>query len=110
MNISPIKPDGMYNSKAQVFQGNLIFSQSWWNGVIRLENVTVVLNGDTWKEWRKQQLLKNNDDLDVNWTFWDLKVECIDLKLSLWKLLDGIIYSYLGRGVLESAKLKVNMD
>ena len=27
--------------------------------------------------------------VDVNWTYWDIKVDTIDLTLSLWRWLDG---------------------
>ncbi|KAL2914308.1 Mitochondrial distribution and morphology protein 31, mitochondrial precursor [Polyrhizophydium stewartii] len=77
----------------------------WRDGTICLENVSVLLNGDTWTEIvRKQKLAKGLGDLvpgevDVNWTYWDLTMDSIEITLSLWRLLDG-------RGPIKAAKIK----
>ncbi|KAJ1341612.1 hypothetical protein BSLG_003801 [Batrachochytrium salamandrivorans] len=39
------------------------------------------------------------EEVDVNWTYWDLTVDRIDISLSLWRMLDG-------RGPIKDAKLK----
>ncbi|EGF81116.1 hypothetical protein BATDEDRAFT_19142 [Batrachochytrium dendrobatidis JAM81] len=77
----------------------------WSDGAISLEDVTIVCNGDTWTELkRKEKSAKGLGDLlpgevDLNWTYWDLTVDRIDVNLSLWRLLDG-------RGPIKEAKLK----
>jgi distribution and morphology protein 31 len=39
------------------------------------------------------------DALDMNWTYWDLHVETLDISISLWRLMDG-------KGLIKSAAFK----
>eukprot|EP00842_Homolaphlyctis_polyrhiza_P003680 jgi/Hompol1/4312/HPOL_002490-RA len=77
----------------------------WREGVISLENVSILCNGESWTELRrKAKLAKGQGDLlpgevDTNFTYWDLNVDRIDLTLSLWRMLDG-------RGPLKAVKLQ----
>ncbi|KAH6579529.1 hypothetical protein BASA61_010162 [Batrachochytrium salamandrivorans] len=77
----------------------------WRDGAISLENVSIVCNNETWIELqRKESRAKGLGDfvpeeVDVNWTYWDLTVDRIDISLSLWRMLDG-------RGPIKDAKLK----
>ncbi|KAI8899545.1 mitochondrial distribution and morphology protein family 31/32 [Globomyces pollinis-pini] len=76
----------------------------WREGSIRLGNVKIVCNDKTWREIKRAEAALlgipfNPDDVDVNWTYWDLTVESIDISLSLWRWLDG-------RGLVKVAKLK----
>ncbi|KAI8922890.1 mitochondrial distribution and morphology proteins-domain-containing protein [Entophlyctis helioformis] len=77
----------------------------WSDGTLSLENVSIVCNGDTWTEIKRKEKLANGlgdlepGEVDVNWTYWDMTVERIDISLSLWRLLDG-------RGPVREAKLK----
>lgn len=69
-----------------------------------MRNVSVLCDGQTWTEWKRQeharkQLPFNGEEVDLNWTYWNLKVESIDLKVSLWQFLDGT-------GLVKSAKFK----
>jgi distribution and morphology protein 31 len=77
------------------------------NGVIRLHNVSLVCDGQSWIEWKRNEHLRlelttpfNPDEIDINWTYWNLKVESIDVKVSLWQFLDGT-------GMIKSSKFKV---
>jgi mitochondrial distribution and morphology protein 31 len=98
---------------------------------VRLTNVSLVCNGDTWKEWKRKEFERNlldaervpalptndtqpsetedksqsseptfnEEEIDLNWTYWNLKVDSIDLKISLWQFLDG-------NGLVKSAVFK----
>ncbi|KAJ3021100.1 Mitochondrial distribution and morphology protein 31, mitochondrial precursor [Thoreauomyces humboldtii] len=77
----------------------------WKEGVIRLENVSIVCNDRTWTELknedrhRKGQRPYAEGELDVNWTYWDLTFRHIDVTLSLWRWLDG-------KGLIKECSLK----
>ena len=70
----------------------------WKDGTIRMKNVTVVCNQETWTDLKKQEYLAlladskehstlpptfNPKDVDVNFTYWDLKIQSVDITLSL---------------------------
>ena len=87
--------------KLTEFTGYKVFFETgivprWQDGTIRLENVSIICNDSTWIELKRQDAAKYNlpfdqDKVDVNWTYWDLRVDTIDLTLSLWRWLDGEI-------------------
>ncbi|KAJ3092714.1 Mitochondrial distribution and morphology protein 31, mitochondrial precursor [Quaeritorhiza haematococci] len=78
---------------------------NWREGTIRLKNVQVLCNADTWTELkREEKKAKGLGDLvdgevDVNWTYWDLTIKSVDVTLSLWRWLEG-------RGLLKEAIMK----
>ena len=76
----------------------------WNEGAIRLENVKIVCNDSTWIELKREEAEKNGvdfdmDSVDINFSYWDLTVESIDLTLSLWRWLDG-------KGIVNTAAFK----
>ncbi|KAI8922532.1 mitochondrial distribution and morphology protein family 31/32 [Powellomyces hirtus] len=77
----------------------------WKEGVIRLENVSIICNDQTWTELKnaerrhKGMLPYGPGELDVNWTYWDLTFRHIDVTLSLWRWLDG-------KGLIKECSLK----
>lgn len=76
----------------------------WREGTIRLCNTRIICNDKTWTSLKiaEAKALGQEIDpgtIDINWTYWDLDVESIDITLSLWRWLDG-------RGIVQSAKLK----
>ncbi|KAJ3305953.1 Mitochondrial distribution and morphology protein 31, mitochondrial precursor [Kappamyces sp. JEL0829] len=76
----------------------------WRDGSIRLQNVQIVSNKDTWVERKRKESQKNGTPFDpskieANWTYWNLTVDSIDFSLSLWRWLDG-------KGIVKDAKLK----
>lgn len=87
--------------KLTEFTGYKVFFETgivprWRDGSIRLENVSIICNASTWIELKRQEAAKNGlpfdkEKVDVNWTYWDLKVDSIDLTLSLWRWLDGTV-------------------
>lgn len=83
----------------------------WRNGSIRLENVKIICNDSTWIKLQQEDaeskgLPFNPADIDVNFSYWDLSVESIDLTLSLWQWFDGIFSLIVGKGVISAAKYK----
>ncbi|TPX71395.1 hypothetical protein SpCBS45565_g01096 [Spizellomyces sp. 'palustris'] len=77
----------------------------WKEGVIRLENVSVACDDKTWMELKNAERAKLGlapyapDELDTNWTYWDLTLRHIDVTLSLWRWLDG-------KGLIKECTLK----
>jgi mitochondrial distribution and morphology protein 31 len=76
----------------------------WREGTIRLGNVKIVCNKDTWTELCMESAAAMDKklepaDVDVNFTYWNLDVDSIDITLSLWRWLDG-------RGIVQSANLQ----
>ncbi|KAJ3184385.1 Mitochondrial distribution and morphology protein 31, mitochondrial precursor [Gaertneriomyces sp. JEL0708] len=77
----------------------------WRSGVIRLENVQIQCNDHTWLELQNAERAKQGlapldmEDLDVNWTYWDLSIRHVDVALSLWRWLDG-------KGAISECTLK----
>lgn len=73
----------------------------WKEGVIRLENVSIICNDETWTELKNAERAQKGlpplapGELDVNWTYWDLTFRHIDVTLSLWRWLDGMRVLYL---------------
>lgn len=69
----------------------------WKQGVIRLSNVKIVCNDETWinlqrKLWiesGKDENLFNPQEIDTNWTFWDISVKSLDVTLSFYKFWEG---------------------
>ncbi|KAI8831095.1 mitochondrial distribution and morphology protein family 31/32 [Chytridium lagenaria] len=69
----------------------------WKEGTIRLKNVSVVCTGDTWLR-RKEREKKERGlgallpgEVDLNWTYWDLNIDSVDVTLSLWRWLRGMV-------------------
>lgn len=53
------------------------------------ENVSIVCNGDTWTQLCREMAAAQKSEfdaskLDLNFTHWDLKVQIVDVRLSLW--------------------------
>ncbi|KAJ3412084.1 Mitochondrial distribution and morphology protein 31, mitochondrial precursor [Chytridiales sp. JEL 0842] len=77
----------------------------WREGTIQLKNVSVVCTGDTWSERvafeRKEKGLPplKDDEIDLNWTYWDLNIGSVDVTLSLWRWLEG-------RGLIKECIMK----
>lgn len=75
----------------------------WRNGVIRLRNVSVTCNDKSWQEYNRSRhdglTPFNVDDVDINWTYWNLKIECVDVTLSLAQWFEG-------RGLVRDCKIK----
>ncbi|KAJ3283391.1 Mitochondrial distribution and morphology protein 31, mitochondrial precursor [Borealophlyctis nickersoniae] len=77
----------------------------WADGRIRLDNVSLVCNADTWKEWKKMDRAKRglapltDEEIDTNFTYWDMTIRHVDVSLSLWQWLDG-------RGLVTKCTLK----
>ncbi|KAI9093037.1 mitochondrial distribution and morphology proteins-domain-containing protein [Phlyctochytrium arcticum] len=77
----------------------------WKEGVIRLENVSILCNDETWRELKNDERRRQGlsewgvGELDTNWTFWDLSLRHIDVTLSLWRWLDG-------KGLIKECTLK----
>ncbi|KAJ3276372.1 Mitochondrial distribution and morphology protein 31, mitochondrial precursor [Terramyces sp. JEL0728] len=79
-------------------------SVPWRLGTIRLENVKIVCNEETWKTLQKKIAYRdgveyNPGEVNTNFAYWDATVESIDVTLSLWRWLDG-------RGVVKDAKIR----
>ncbi|KAJ3313900.1 Mitochondrial distribution and morphology protein 31, mitochondrial precursor [Boothiomyces sp. JEL0838] len=79
-------------------------SVPWRLGTIRLENVKIVCNEETWKTLQKKIAYRdgveyNPGEVNTNFAYWDTTVESIDVTLSLWRWLDG-------RGVVKDAIIK----
>lgn len=69
-------------------------SVPWRLGTIRLENVKIVCNEETWKTLQKKIAYRdgveyNPGEVNTNFAYWDTTVESIDVTLSLWRWLDG---------------------
>ena len=73
-------------------------SPTWSKGVIRLSNLRIQLNPDTWMEYLKS-LGKNFEEIDMNWSYWDVTIQNVDITLSLWRYLQG-------HGLLLEAHIK----
>lgn len=77
----------------------------WSDGMIRLSNVKAVCTGDTWRAFKAKEHAKGSntplqeDQVDCNFTYWDISIEALDIDISLWRWLDG-------RGLLQSARFK----
>lgn len=81
------------------FTGYKVFFESaivprWTDGTIRLENVSIVCNSSTWIELKRLEAEKKGlafdpKSVDINWTYWDLTVDSIDITLSLLRWMDG---------------------
>ncbi|KAJ3144482.1 Mitochondrial distribution and morphology protein 31, mitochondrial precursor [Geranomyces variabilis] len=77
----------------------------WKEGVIRLENVSITCNDETWTELKNAERAEKGlppydpGELDVNWTYWDLTFRHIDVSLSLWRWLDG-------KGLIKECSVK----
>ena len=67
----------------------------WRAGTLRLQNVSIQCDANSWISRKKQEWINAGNALDelphidTNWAFWDLKVQSIDVTLSLWRWLDG---------------------
>lgn len=68
----------------------------WKEGTIRLKNVAVSRNAETQKQYmiaeRKAKGLNadvKDEEVDRNFTYFDMKMENVDVTLSLWRWLDG---------------------
>ncbi|KAJ1549296.1 Mitochondrial distribution and morphology protein 31, mitochondrial precursor [Cladochytrium tenue] len=64
----------------------------WRDGAIRLKDVGIVCTDETWlRRLRASRPGKelNEDEVDLNWTYWDVRVESVDVILSLWQWLEG---------------------
>ena len=68
-----------------------------WNTTLRLENVSMKYNMETWIEFLKYKGM-NIDHVDPNWAYWDLSIKSIDLNLSLKRWFEG-------KGFIEKVKL-----
>ena len=67
----------------------------WRDTSIRLENVSIKCNKETWTELCLDQAAEkgqalNLEEIDTNFSYVDLTVDSIDVTLSLWRWLDGI--------------------
>jgi distribution and morphology protein 31 len=67
----------------------------WREGAIRLGNVKIYCDDASWISLRMEQAAQNGEtisaeEIDVNFTYLDLNVDSIDIKLSLWRWLDGV--------------------
>lgn len=77
----------------------------WKKGRLRFENVKILLDDDTWKALLSEQAqaqglpIPKDTDVDVNWTYWDLKIQTLDLSLSLVRWMDG-------KGILKDMSLQ----
>jgi distribution and morphology protein 31 len=66
----------------------------WGEGSIRLGNVHILCNDESWIKVCEQSAKEENisfdpSKVDVNFTYVDLQVDHIDISLSLWRWLDG---------------------
>ncbi|KAI8799970.1 mitochondrial distribution and morphology proteins-domain-containing protein [Cladochytrium replicatum] len=85
----------------------------WREGTIQLKNVNLLCTGDSYKELlRTVGKLKKSagggrsenddtwiDDIDTNWTNWDVSIQSVDVTLSLWRFLEG-------RGLVKECTMK----
>ncbi|KAJ3025923.1 Mitochondrial distribution and morphology protein 31, mitochondrial precursor, partial [Rhizophlyctis rosea] len=77
----------------------------WRDGKLRLDNVSLVCDGDTWREYKREERARKGlpasteGELDTNFTYFDVSVRHVDVGLSLWRWLDG-------RGLLTECTLK----
>lgn len=79
----------------------------WRKGVIRLHNVNVLCNNDTWTEYKRTHFTPptsdsdtfDASDVDINWTYWNLNIEHADVTLSLMQWFEG-------RGLVTNCKIK----
>lgn len=69
----------------------------WTQGTLRLENVSIKYNMETWMEYLKYKGM-NIDHVDPNWAYWDLSVKSIDVTLSLKRWFEG-------KGFIEKANI-----
>lgn len=69
----------------------------WTDGTLRLENVSIRYDLESWMEYLKYKGL-NIDNVDPNWGYWDLTVKSIDVTFSLKRWFEG-------KGFIEKAKL-----
>ncbi|TPX35911.1 hypothetical protein SmJEL517_g01848 [Synchytrium microbalum] len=79
----------------------------WKDGTIRLKNVNLKLDGDTYrdlinakrKQNRQPPITQEDADMDLNWTYWDVNIQYADVSLSLWRYLDG-------KGIIKDASIR----
>ncbi|KAI8816063.1 mitochondrial distribution and morphology protein family 31/32 [Fimicolochytrium jonesii] len=77
----------------------------WKEGAIRLDNVSIVCNDKTWRELKNSERERrglpplDDEELDVNWTYWDITCRHIDISLSFWRWLDG-------KGLIKECSIK----
>ncbi|KAJ1332556.1 hypothetical protein BSLG_008858 [Batrachochytrium salamandrivorans] len=101
--VRPMKMDDFVALFSWIFVGNTLFVLARTTAFVSV--VIVVVNYLHFQELqRKESRAKGLGDfvpeeVDVNWTYWDLTVDRIDISLSLWRMLDG-------RGPIKDAKLK----
>ncbi|KAI8811041.1 mitochondrial distribution and morphology proteins-domain-containing protein [Cladochytrium replicatum] len=85
----------------------------WREGTIQLKNVSLLCTGDSHKELlrivgklKRSASGGNNDnddawidEIDTNWTNWDVSIQSVDVTLSLWRFLEG-------RGLVKECTMK----
>ncbi|KAI8615529.1 mitochondrial distribution and morphology protein family 31/32 [Chytriomyces sp. MP71] len=95
---------------------------NWKEGTIQLRNVDIHMDADRWTRRIQQQratistspshtvhadnihsppladALACDQEIDLNWTFWDLNVKTVDVTLNLWRYFSGL-------GIIQSLKL-----
>ncbi|KAI9199384.1 mitochondrial distribution and morphology proteins-domain-containing protein [Polychytrium aggregatum] len=78
---------------------------NWRDGTLGLKNVEVLCTGDSYlglvNSQRKEKGLGpiTRDEMDLNWTYWDLTIRSVDVTLSLWRLIEG-------RGLVKECTMK----
>ncbi len=70
----------------------------WKQGAIRFESVGVKCTPETWLAYLKSRG-GDCEDVDLNWTYWDLRIRSVDVTLSLWRWLEG-------RGLLTDCRVQ----
>ncbi|KAJ3316653.1 Mitochondrial distribution and morphology protein 31, mitochondrial precursor [Blyttiomyces sp. JEL0837] len=76
----------------------------WREGTIRLKNVSAICTGDTWQSRKAREKRERGlgelleGEVDLNWTYWDLHVDSVDVTLSLWRWLEG-------HGIIQECKM-----
>ncbi|KAJ3220322.1 Mitochondrial distribution and morphology protein 31, mitochondrial precursor, partial [Clydaea vesicula] len=100
------KKIGEYLTDATGFQVNFesAIMPNWREGTIKLNNVSIVCNRETWKEWCQQDRKSKgltplkDDEIDSNFTYYDLEIKEVDVTLSLYRFHEG-------KGLIKECKL-----
>jgi distribution and morphology protein 31 len=67
----------------------------WREGTLRLQNVNILCNAESYRDFLRDQArqkglpLPTDEEINTNWTYWDIQIRSVDVTLSLWRWLDG---------------------